>query len=76
MRTNQDRPICFKCREVIENSPIFAAPCGHERCKSAVWHGICLMEFWEEQERADKFEVVGVLVRRWAEEHTENEEKP
>lgn len=70
----QDRPICFKCHQTIENPPIFASPCGHERCASATFHGLCLMEFWEEMESSDRFEVVGMIVRKvWSEEHTESE---
>lgn len=69
----QDRPVCFECKGIIEHSPVFAAPCGHETCCSAVFHGLCLMEFRERQEHGDRFEVVGVLVRPWMQEHTENE---
>lgn len=72
----QDRPICFDCRNVIEHSPIYEAPCGHDNCASAVFHGICLMEFRDRREKVggDRFEVVGLMVRRWTQEHTENEE--
>lgn len=66
----QDRPVCFKCRELIEHSPIFEAPCGHATCPSAVFHGLCLMEYRDHREAGDRFEVVGLLVRRWSEEHT------
>lgn len=70
----QDRPICFKCDKTIEHSPIFEAPCGHDRCSSAVFHPVCLMEFRDRRDRAEnKFEVVGVLVRPWMQEHAENE---
>lgn len=69
----QDRPICFKCREAIEQDPIYEAPCGHDRCPSVCFHGLCLMEFRDEREQASqRFEVVGVLVRPWIQEHTEH----
>lgn len=71
----QDRPICFKCHELIEHSEVYEAPCGHDTCPSAVFHGICLMEFREQRESAEnRFQVVGVLVRPWMTEHSENEE--
>ena len=71
----QERPICFECSEAIEHSPVFEAPCGHDRCKSAVFHGVCLMEYRERRESStNRFQVVGLLVRPWAEEHTENGE--
>lgn len=67
----QDRPICFKCTEVIEHSPIYEAPCGHDTCKSAVFHGLCLMEFRDRREQSNtRFEVVGLLVKAWMQEHT------
>lgn len=70
----QDRPICFDCHEVVEHSPIYEAPCGHDRCPSTVFHPICLMKFRDKRSEQE-FEIVGVLVRRaWSEEHTENEE--
>lgn len=52
----QERPICFffECMEVIEHDPVFEAPCGHEDCPSAIFHGLCLMhwrEFKEDMER-------------------------
>ena len=69
----QERPICFECGEPIEHSPVFEAPCGHDECRSAVFHGLCLMEFRERRETGERFEVVGLLVRKaWSEEHTEN----
>lgn len=71
----QERPICFGCNEIIEHSPVFDAPCGHPECKSAVFHGLCLMEYYEKRESApDRFEVVALLVKPWLQEHTENEE--
>jgi len=69
----QDRPICFKCHDVIEHSPVFEPPCGHDRCASACFHGLCLME-WRDQRNDNDVEIVGLLVRkRWIEEHTGNE---
>lgn len=71
----QDRPICFDCHETIEHSPVFEAPCGHEDCASAVFHGLCLMQYRDKRESADdRFELVGFLVRKkWSEEHTQTE---
>jgi hypothetical protein len=43
----QDRPRCLKCAEVVEYDPVYEAPCGHDDCPSAVFHGLCLME-WRE----------------------------
>ena len=43
----QDRAVCWHCTEIIEHDPIFEAPCGHDRCPSVVFHGLCLME-WRE----------------------------
>lgn len=45
----QSRPVCLKCAEVV-NDPVFEAPCGHAECPSAVFHGICLMEWREYRE--------------------------
>lgn len=67
----QDRPVCFKCRETIEHSPVYEAPCGHDTCSSAVFHGICLMEYRDQRNAGERFEVVGLLVRPWLEEHTQ-----
>jgi len=72
----QDRPVCFDCHEVIEHSAVFEAPCGHLECPSAAWHGLCLMRFRDEREAGERFEVVGLLVRVWSREHTENEGRP
>lgn len=73
----QDRPVCFDCTETIEHSPVYEAPCGHETCPSAVFHGLCLMQFRERRESApNRFEVIGLVVRPWMQEHTENEEMP
>jgi hypothetical protein len=35
----------MRCDNIIEHSPVFEAPCGHDDCPSAVFHGICLMEW-------------------------------
>lgn len=45
----QDRPVCFKCDKKIETNAemVFEAPCGHDHHSSAVFHGICLMD-WRE----------------------------
>ena len=48
----QERAVCLECHDQIEHSPVFAAPCGHEGCPSAVFHGICLMEYREKVARA------------------------
>ena len=70
----QDRPICFECHTSIDNSPIFEAPCGHDDCPSAVFHGACLMDYRDRSEQApNRFEVMAVLVRPWLQEHTESE---
>lgn len=44
----QERPICFGCDRVVEYDPVYEAPCGHHNCCSAVFHGLCLME-WRER---------------------------
>lgn len=44
----QDRPVCYRCDLKIESDPVFAPPfCDDEECSSAVFHGICLMQ-WRE----------------------------
>jgi hypothetical protein len=45
---------CFKCTEQIDYDPVFEAPCGHDGCRSAVFHGICLMEWREHREELRK----------------------
>lgn len=40
-------PLCFHCIEPIESMPVFESPCGHDECPSAVFHGLCLMEYRE-----------------------------
>jgi hypothetical protein len=47
----QDRPVCWGCDELIEHSAVFAAPCDHPEHSSAVWHGLCLMEWRENREK-------------------------
>lgn len=48
----QSVPRCFLCSERIEHDPVFAPPtCDHEEHSSAVFHGICLME-WRERRDA------------------------
>lgn len=48
----QERPVCFGCDEAVDDpvSMVFEAPCGHDTCPSAVFHGLCLME-WREKGR-------------------------
>lgn len=68
----QDRPICFQCHEAIEHSSVFEAPCGHEDCPSASFHGICLMEW---RERRQQIEKIFEMWKTWVQEHTENERR-
>ena len=68
----QNRPVCFRCTEAIDQDPVFEALCGHDTCPSACWHPLCLMEFRDMRAESGRFEVVGVLVRPWLQEHTEN----
>lgn len=63
----QERPRCFGCAERVEYDPIFASPCDHERCRSAVWHGLCLMSWRETREQIE------AELKRWLREHTEND---
>lgn len=47
----QDRPVCFHCDTVVETGAVFAPPyCDHLECSSAVFHGLCLMEWREHLE--------------------------
>lgn len=75
----QDRPVCFECVEVVEYDPVYEALCGHDKCPSACFHGLCLMEFRDRREGIKRatsiFEVMGMLVRPWTNRHTENEEE-
>lgn len=51
MSTLQDVPVCLVCAEKVRASDaVFEAPCGHEDCPSAVYHGLCLME-WRDKGR-------------------------
>jgi hypothetical protein len=61
----QQYPICFDCGEDVEHSPVFEAPCGHDRCPSTVFHGVCLMAWRERRELAEQ------RLREWLERHTE-----
>lgn len=59
-----DRPICWQCDLPIEgNDFVFAAPCDHEECPSAVWHPLCLMEWRQHRDEAL------TKRQRWLEEH-------
>lgn len=62
----QKQPICYQCSEPVEHDPVFAPPlCDHLDCSSAVFHGICLMEFreWREQRLAELREAMARHVR-------------
>ncbi len=52
--TVQTRPVCWHCGERVEHDPIFAAPCDHDECPSAVFHGLCLMEWREHRNRLEE----------------------
>jgi hypothetical protein len=54
---------------MVEHSPVFEAPCGHDQCSSAVWHGICLME-WRER-RQEYVAMIRKMMREWYEQHPE-----
>ena len=64
----QRRPVCFYCASVVDYDPIFAAPCDHEDCASAVFHGVCLMD-WRDH-RQEVFQ----RVQRWFQEHADRSE--
>lgn len=50
----QERPVCLDCREPVDPaSLVFEAPCGHDACPSAAFHGLCLMG-WRENGRDDQ----------------------
>lgn len=68
----QDQPVCFKCKERIDGDFVYEAPCGHDRCSSAVFHPLCLMEFRDMRSQGELFEVVAVLVMPWTKEHSEH----
>lgn len=67
----QDRPVCFKCDKAIETNAemVFEAPCGHDHHSSAVFHGLCLMDWREhrnhfmERLRAHMEEMLGMPVQ-------------
>lgn len=49
----QGAPVCFNCDEAVSAADaVFEAPCGHDEHPSAVWHGLCLMEWRENHEAA------------------------
>lgn len=49
------KPICLGCEKPIDYDPVFAPPlCEHDDCASAVFHGICLMEWREQVDEARK----------------------
>ncbi len=50
----QEAPICWGCQERIEHSVVYAAPCDHEECPSACFHGLCLMEWREKRQHMDQ----------------------
>lgn len=41
--------VCYECHEPVDD-PLFEAPCGHDGCPSAVFHGLCLMAWRERRE--------------------------
>lgn len=44
-------PICFMCREALPSQDaVFDSICGHERCPTMSFHGICLMQWRERRE--------------------------
>lgn len=50
----QRLPICLTCDKPVEYDPIYEAPCGHDTCPSAVFHGLCLMEWRDHREQFSK----------------------
>lgn len=59
----QDYPICYRCQRRVDYDPVFEAICGHDECPSAVFHGLCLME-WRDH-RDDRIR----QFRKWMTEH-------
>lgn len=59
------RAICFQCKEAVDYDPLFESPCGHDECPSAVFHGLCLMEWREHREEIMK------ALTRWIQSHQE-----
>lgn len=53
----QDRPVCFQCDKSVETNAemVFEAPCGHEDCSSAVFHGICLFDWREKRSKIQEY---------------------
>ncbi len=71
----QERPVCFWCDKTIDTNAemVFEAPCGHDHCSSAVFHGVCLFSW---RERRAEFEGWLAQVRqRWLDEHREHQER-
>lgn len=62
----QDRPVCFVCPHPVEHSPVYEAPCGHDRCSSVVFHALCLFEWREHRETHKRRfgEVIAILFDR------------
>lgn len=57
----QQAPVCYHCSEPVEGNPVYAPPlCDHQGCASAVFHGVCLMEFreWREDRMAELREAI------------------
>lgn len=61
----QEVPVCFTCEQDIETGAVFEAPCGHPRCGSVVFHGLCLMEWREHRQRIEE------TIKRWVQEHAD-----
>lgn len=69
-----ERPRCMGCGDEVSPADlIFAPPCGstagHDKCGSACWHPLCLMDHRERMERAAAIHVTfqQVLARMFAE---------
>jgi hypothetical protein len=56
-------PLCWGCEEEVDTDPIYEAVCGHDRCPSSVWHGLCLMKWREKREILDR------AIERFVREH-------
>lgn len=70
----QDRPRCFGCSDVVEYDPLYEAPCGHDDCPSAVFHGLCLMEWREKRHGFTQFaEMMNKMLQAWFEQHSEGD---
>ena len=47
----QEVPICFNCGEGVSVADsVFEAPCGHDEHPTAIWHGLCLMDWRDNRE--------------------------